>query len=173
MSAPVLVTWATRYGATEEVALVIAAELRRLGLTVDATPMRAVTVLHDYAALVLGFALYMSRIHGDARRFLAAHRDVLGHIPSTLFVLGPIHDEENERVVSAGQLRRQLARFPWYHPVAQQIFGGKWDPATFGFPLKWIPALRMMPVSDARDWDAIRAWAATLPPLLQLAPQAA
>jgi menaquinone-dependent protoporphyrinogen oxidase len=52
-----------------------------------------------------------------------------------------------------------LDGFPWLKPVAVQLFGGKFDPSRLTFPYTLIPALKRMPVSDIRDWDAIRAWA--------------
>jgi len=170
MSLPILVTWATRYGSTEEVAQAIAAVLRETGCTVATQPMRMVQSLDGYGAVVLGCALYMSFIHRDARRFLSMHHRALRDKPAALFVLGPIHPDESEFPVARTQLNKQLGKFPWFSPVVLEIFGGRWDPAKMGFPFKWLPAVKSIPVSDARDWNAIRAWARTLPIVLQ--PQA-
>jgi menaquinone-dependent protoporphyrinogen oxidase len=60
------------------------------------------------------------------------------------------------------QLDKELAKFPWLNPVTIEIVGGKFDPATLRFPFNLIPGLHKMPVSDIRDWDAIRAWANNL-----------
>jgi menaquinone-dependent protoporphyrinogen oxidase len=166
MSRPVLVTWATRYGSTEEVAQAIATVLREYGFTIEEQPMRGVESLDRYGAVVLGCALYMSRIHGDARRFLSKHREALTQCPVALFVLGPIHADEKEFPVARRQLDKELAKFPRFHPVVQEIFGGRWDPSQMGFPFSWLPAVHSIPVSDARDWDAIQAWARTLPAVL-------
>ena len=165
MPTSLLVTWATKYGSTAEVAQSIAAVLRENGYLVEARPMSAVRSLDSFDAVVLGCALYMSRIHGDARRFLAAHREALTRRPVALFVLGPIHNEENEQLTARSQLDRQLAKFPWFHPAVQGVFGGRFDPSMLGW-LRWLPALRNMPVSDARDWQAIHAWAVSLPLVL-------
>lgn len=170
MSLPILVTWATRYGSTEEVARAIAAVLREAGCTVEERPMRTVQSLEGYGCMVLGCALYMSHLHRDASRFLSMHRRALREKPAALFVLGPVHGEEKEFPAARTQLNRQLAKFPWFSPVVLEIFGGRWDPAQMGFPFKWLPAVRSIPVSDARDWTAIRAWARTLPLVLQSQP---
>ena len=66
-----------------------------------------------------------------------------------------------------GQLDKELLKFPWFTPVAIEIFGGKFDPATLSFPYNLLPALKQMPPSDARDWTAIRAWALGLAAQLQ------
>lgn len=52
--------------------------------------------------------------------------------------------------------------FPWFEPVAIEVFGGKFDPATLRFPYNLIPALKHMPANNIRDWTAIRAWASGL-----------
>jgi menaquinone-dependent protoporphyrinogen oxidase len=161
MSDPWLVTWATRSGSTAEVAKQIAAVLREKGAPIEALPMRDVHHVTDYRAVVLGTPLYFGRLHRDARRFLAAHHEELRALPVALFVLGPIHADDGEYVMAGRQLRRQLEKYRWFDPVVKEIFGGRWDPAKLG-PLRWIPALRRMQASDARDWEAIRTWAESL-----------
>lgn len=162
MEKPILVTWATRNGSTAEVAESIVATLRAGGLTVERRPMRDVQTLDGYGAVVLGIPLYMMRLHRDGRRFLSALRKELPAHPVALFVLGPVHDKEEEFVSARRQLARQLARFPWFAPVSQQVFGGRWDPAKLGFPFNLLPAMKNVPASDARNWTAIHAWAEVL-----------
>ncbi len=158
----VLVTFATRYGSTAETAQAVAKTLRNYGLAVDLQLTRSVASLEQYSAVVLGAALYMGRLHKEARQFLSAHRADLAKIPLALFVAGPVHKDEKEWTGAQQQLEKELKHFPWLTPVAQQIVGGKFDPADLGFLLKLIPALRKMPASDVRDWIAIRAWARDL-----------
>jgi menaquinone-dependent protoporphyrinogen oxidase len=47
------------------------------------------------------------------------------------------------------------------------VIGGKFDPNRLRFPWNLLPALRNMPPSDLRDWEAIRAWASRLALALQ------
>ena len=79
-----------------------------------------------------------------------------------VFVLGPVHDphDDKEWQDSRIQLDKELAKFPWFSPLAIQIFGGKYDPAALRFPLKMFAGAE--PASDIRDWAAIQAWAQTL-----------
>jgi menaquinone-dependent protoporphyrinogen oxidase len=169
MPATVLVTWATRYGSTEEVAHAIADDLLKQGLAVNAQPTSAVASLERYDAVVLGFALYMARMHKDAGRFLKSHRDELLRRPVGVFVLGPIHADAKEFAEAERQMKKELAKFPWFSPVAQQVIGGRFDPNRLGFPLSILPPLRKMPANDARDWNAIHAWAGSLPAALHAA----
>jgi menaquinone-dependent protoporphyrinogen oxidase len=162
LSSSVLVAYATRYGSTQEVAEAVAAELRARGLAVDIQPMRKMRTLEGYGAVVLGTAIYMFRLHKDARRFLARHREALTQRPVAIFALGPFNDEEKEWQGVRAQLDKELAQFPWFTPVAREIFGGKFDPAKLRFPYNLVPYLKRLPASDIRDWKAIRAWAGDL-----------
>jgi menaquinone-dependent protoporphyrinogen oxidase len=162
MSAEVLVGYATRSGSTQEVAKAVAATLRDSGLEVDLQPMRNVRTLAGYRMLVLGAPLYMFRWHKDALAFLSKHREALEELSVAVFALGPFHNEEKEWQGVRSQLEKELAKFPWFSPVTRKVFGGKFDPTKLRFPMNLIPAMKRMPSSDIRDWDAIRAWASDL-----------
>jgi len=162
MSTSVLVGYATSYGSTQEVAEAVAAALREGGLAVDIQPMRKVRALTGYRAVVLGAPLFMYRWHKDAHHFLSRFREALTERPVAVFALGPVHQphDEQEWQDSRLQLDKELAKFPWFKPVALEMFGGKFDPALLRFPLNKLagPA----PASDIRDWKAIRLWASSL-----------
>jgi len=162
VSTSVLVGYATRYGSTQEVAEAVAATLRECGLAVDIQPMRQVRTLAGYSAVVLGASLYMFRWHKDARRFLSRHRKALTERPVAVFALGPTHDpyDEEEWQDSRAQLDKELAKYPWFTPVALEMFGGKYDPTKLRFPINLLAGKE--PASDLRDWTAIRAWASNL-----------
>jgi menaquinone-dependent protoporphyrinogen oxidase len=162
MSTTVLVGYATRHGSTQEVAEAVAATLRECGLAVDIQPIREVRALTGYGAVVLGAPLYMFRWHKDALRFLSRHRDALTERPVAVFALGPTHDphDEEEWQDSWSQLNKELAKHPWFKPVALEMFGGKYDPAKLRFPINLLAGKE--PASDVRDWTAIRAWATNL-----------
>jgi menaquinone-dependent protoporphyrinogen oxidase len=168
MPASILVGYATKYGSTQEVAEAVAAALREAGLEVDCQPARQVRSLDGYGAVVLGAPLSMFRWHKDAHNFLARHRAALTARPVAVFALGPLEDKEKDWQNVRDNLDKELAKYPWFKPVAVQIFGGKYDPANLGFPLNLLPALRQMPASDLRDWAAIRAWATDLVSKLRL-----
>jgi len=124
MPASVLVAYATRYGSTQEVAEAVAATLRESGLKVDSQPMREVRTLERYRAVIVGTAIYMFRLHKDARRFLSRHREALSTRPVAIFAMGPLHNDEKEQAVRE-QFDKELAQFPWFTPIARGIFGGK------------------------------------------------
>jgi len=166
MSDSILVTYATRYGSTQEVAEKVAATLRENGLTADVQPAKQVRTLEGYRAIVLGAPLYIGSWLKDAQRFLTQHQAALAKLPVAIFTLGPTHADEGWEDVRA-QLDGQLGKYPWLKPATVELFGGKYDPANLKFPMNLLAALPASPLhgqqaSDVRDWDAIQAWASGL-----------
>jgi len=162
MSGAVLVGYATRSGSTQEVAEAVAAGFRKTGLNVDLQRIRDVRSLSGYRMLVLGAPLYMFRWHKEAMTFLSRHKEALRNMSIAVFALGPFHDEEKEWQSAQAQLDKELASFPWLASIDSKVFGGKFDPSKLHFPMNFIPALKNMPASDIRNWDAIDAWASNL-----------
>jgi menaquinone-dependent protoporphyrinogen oxidase len=168
MPASILVTYATTYGSTQEVAEAIAATLCEGGLEVDLQPMRRVRALNQYRAVVLGAPLYLFRWHKDARHFVAQHQAALADLPTAVFALGPLPgtDEKGWQDCRA-QLDKELGQFPWLKPIAIELFGGRYDPSALRFPYTLLPAMKKIPAGDIRDWTKIRAWASALAARLQ------
>jgi menaquinone-dependent protoporphyrinogen oxidase len=112
-----------------------------------------VTSVDDFDCVVLGGALYMGRWHANARRLVRRHALELTVVPVALFALGPRTLAPADVAASRAQLDRELARLPDIAPSLVTIFGGAVDPAKLRWPFSRMPA------SDARDWQAIDAWA--------------
>jgi menaquinone-dependent protoporphyrinogen oxidase len=163
----VLVAYATKKGSTREVAEAVAARLRELGLAVEERPAGDVADVAPYDAVVLGGALYMGRWHRDARRFLRSHRGNLAEMPLAVFAIGPLTAEEHDLDGARKQLERALSKVPEIRPASVGVFGGVIDPAKLRFPFNHMPA------GDARDWEAIRAWAETIAETLAPMPRVA
>ena len=146
MEPSVLVAHASKRGSTEEVAAFVAARLREHGLDVDLRPAAEVEDVSSYGAVVIGGSLYFGRWHGDAVSLLKQCADR----PLAVFALGPKTASEHDLADAGAQLDRALKDA---EPAAVAVFGGVIDPAKLRFPFNRLPA------SDARDWDAIAAWA--------------
>ncbi len=152
-STHLLVAYATKRGSTREVAESIAETLAASGHEVDVRAAADVCDLGGYDGVVLGGALYMGRWHGDAVGFLERHRHPLATIPIAVFAIGPHTLAHADVAGSRAQLDRALAKVSDVSPSTVAIFGGVVDPTTLRFPLSRMHA------SDARDWEAIAAWA--------------
>lgn len=153
MSHRVLVTYASKHGSTAEVAEVVAAILCSQGLEVDVQPAGEVANISRYGGVVLGGALYVGRLHRDARRFLDRHREALATLPFALFAMGPRTLEQRDVASSRAQVAHALDQVPEVTPFSVAVFGGVGDPTELSFPFSRMPAF------DARDWDAIHVWA--------------
>ncbi len=158
----ILVAYGTKKGSTGEVASKVAETLRKQGFETDLRPASEVKDLGSNAAVVLGGSIYMGRLHSDVQALLKRHRGELAKLPVAVFGMGPQTMEEKDVTSVRKQLDKNLGRVPEVEPMAVTIFGGVIDPAKLRFPFNRMPA------SDARDWEAITAWAESLPELLGL-----
>lgn len=158
----VLVAYASTYGSTREVAEAVAETLAERGFDAKVVAAADVSSIGGFSAVVLGGALYFFRWHKDARHFLSRHRKELEGMPVAVFGMGPFNDDPEEFASARKQLDRALDKHRWLTPSAVRIFGGKLDPAALRFPHN-NPAMKAILASDLRDFDAIRAWARTLP----------
>ncbi len=166
MSTSILVGYATRYGSTQEVAQAIAETLQEGGYEVTLQPLREVKSLEGCRAVVMGAPLFMFHWHKEALSFLSKHRKALLERRTAVFALGPVHEpyDEAEWKDSQVQLEKELGKHPWFNPIEVKMFGGKYDPAKLGFPIKLFAG--EAPASDIRDWQSIRAWAQSLGKIL-------
>jgi menaquinone-dependent protoporphyrinogen oxidase len=163
MSERVLVAYATKHGATAEIAERIGEVLRRAGLEVDVRPAGQVDDLAAYGAVVLGSAAYIGRWRKSAAQFLKAHADLLAQRPVWIFSSGPTGEGDPEAL--AGDWRLPEALEPVVErirPRAIAVFHGAMDAGTLNFIERWIIKNVGAPLGDFRDWDVIEAWAASI-----------
>lgn len=156
----VLVTYATKYGATAEIAEKIGEVLRQEGLPVDVLPVNQVGDLTPYTAVILGSAVYIGRWRKEAIKFLEANEEMLAERPVWLFSSGPTGEGDLVELLKG-----------WRFPEAQQpiadriqprdiaVFHGALNRDKLNFIEKWMIKNVKAPVGDFRDWQAITAWA--------------
>jgi menaquinone-dependent protoporphyrinogen oxidase len=151
----VLLTVASRHGATEEIGETIAGVLRDAGLAVQTAPPDAIASLDDFDAVILGSAVYAGRWIDSARRFSERHHAELRNKPVWLFSSGPIGEPLAPLEESADGVR--LARD--LDARDHRTFAGRIDPDALGWVERTITRMVKAPDGDFRDWEAIRAWA--------------
>jgi menaquinone-dependent protoporphyrinogen oxidase len=149
----VLVAYASKMGATQEIAEAIGARLTEHGLRTTVLDAGNVDSVADYDAVVLGSAVYAARWRPEAVRFVRRHRTALSDRSTWLFESGWV-GKRPESVTATPGARRRASRLGAPAPT---VFGGRLDPALATGLLDRSLAKRMP--GDARDWDEIRTWA--------------
>lgn len=165
----VLVTAASRHGATLEIAEAIGEELSSHGLEVTTVPVDEVPGVAAFDAAVIGSAVYYGHWLEPARELVDAHASELADRAVWLFSSGPLGESGHELPADdALDVSSQLAAA---QPLEHRIFAGKLDRHQLGFREKTMVAALKAPVGDFRDWTAIRAFAASIAEYLSRLPQ--
>ena len=193
----VLVAYTTYTGSTHDVASAIGEELAQTA-QVEVRPMADVVSIEGFDAVVVGGPMILGW-HRQARSFLRRNRRRLGQVPFAVFVTAMSLTDTGESEVSGVPVvvdarlpmppkrkdrlsfKERYARLSSYlrpvlrsvHPARPRsiaVFGGRLEYGR----LKWYAVMFVMvllkaPAGDRRNWDAIRAWAATLRSDLDLA----
>jgi menaquinone-dependent protoporphyrinogen oxidase len=156
----VLVSAASRHGATEEIAQEIGKVLRGAlpGSTVDVIPLDQVGTVDGYDAVVLGSAVYMGRWLEPARTLAGSHAQALAGRAVWLFSSGPVGDppKPDAEPVDVAELRRLTAARD------HRVFPGRIDRHELGFAERAVVRAVRASEGDFRDWPAVREWAAEI-----------
>lgn len=170
MDTKVLVAYASKHGATAEIAEKIGQALREAGLDTEVLPADRVTGLGPYRAVVLGSAMYVGRWQKEASRFLEHNEKALAERPVWIFSSGPTGEGDPVELSSGWIFPKGL------QPIADRIkprditiFHGSLDITKLGFLEKQMIKGVKAPVGDFRDWQAITSWAKAIAEALQQA----
>jgi menaquinone-dependent protoporphyrinogen oxidase len=155
MTTRVLVTVASRHGATTAIGDAICRTLVGRGLDVTALPPEQVGDVTAYDAVVLGSAVYMGRWLDPAKRFVERYGDALGERPVWLFSSGPIGDPPKP----AGDPPEVAAVVERLGARGHEVFNGRLDRSRLGFSERLIVKGVKAPDGDFRDWEVVRTWA--------------
>jgi menaquinone-dependent protoporphyrinogen oxidase len=164
MDRNILVTYASKYGATKEIAEKIGEVLRQAGLQVDVFPVDGALDITPYKAIVLGSAIYVGKWQKEAVEFLQTYEKTLADRQVWLFSSGPTGEGDPLELVEG--LRFPVALQPVMdriHPRDIAVFHGYINPEKLNFIEKWsIKSLVKKPFGDFRQWDAISSWATSI-----------
>jgi menaquinone-dependent protoporphyrinogen oxidase len=164
----VLVTAATKHGATGEIAQAIGDALRDQGLDPAVVPPEQVDNVDEYGAVVLGSAVYAGHWLKPARELVGRRGAALAARPVWLFSSGPIGDPpkpEEDPVDVAEIVAATSAR-------EHRVFAGKLIRKQLAFPERAIVSALRVREGDFRDWPAITEWAAGIARALRSRPDA-
>jgi len=166
----VLVAYASKHGATAEIAEKIGQMLRQAGLRADVLSVNHVKDLTPYQTVILGSAVYIGQWRKDAAKFLQTHEALLTQRQVWLFSSGPTGKRDSVELRKSWCLPEPL------QPIADRIqpnditvFHGDLNLKKLNFVEKaMIKKVNALP-GDFRDWEAITAWAAGIADFLRQA----
>lgn len=153
----VLVTAASRHGATDEIADAIGRVLVECGVEADVRKVEDVDDLARYDGVVLGSAVYFGKWLDPARRFVDEHAGELVERPTWLFSSGPTGaslQPEGKRAVEIDEIAEKTGA------LEHRLFAGRIERRELGFAERAVVRAVRAETGDFRDWDAIKAWAA-------------
>lgn len=153
----VLISAASKHGATAEIATAIGTTLERSGLEVDVRSIDDVPPEATYDAYVVGSAVYMGHWLAPAKRFVEAHAAELERAPVWMFSSGPIADGEQAASSQDSAEGEELASTVGAR--GHELFGGKLDTSGLGVCERIAVRCVRAHDGDHRDWAAIEAWA--------------
>lgn len=167
----VLVTAATKHGATGEIAQAIGAALTERGVPAVVLPPEDVRDIGAYDAVVLGSAVYMGHWQPEAMALVDRGAAAWAGRPVWLFSSGPVGDPNRS-------LTKQMGADPVDLPKVRaatgardhRVFAGKLERKNLAFRQRMALSLFRGMQGDFRDWDAIRAWSADIADALHQTP---
>jgi menaquinone-dependent protoporphyrinogen oxidase len=160
----ILVTYASKCGATAEISSAISESLCASGLSTELKRASSVKSLEGYQGVVLGTAIYMGSPLKEATNFIEKFGSQMAHTPLAVFDVCLTMKEatpENQKT-ALDYLKSISSTIP---PIKTGAFSGRIDFATLP-PLYRMFAQAdkegILAEGDYRDWGAISTWAKDL-----------
>lgn len=159
----VLVTYASKYGSTAEIAEVIGKELTKREYEVEVKPVTEVGSLAGYDGFVIGSALYAGGWLKPAAKFLRTNQETLASRPVWLFSSGPTGEGDPNEIMNGWTFPADLAGVcATIKPRDIILFHGNINLDKLNFGEKMIIQSVKATVGDYRDWLVIRTWASMI-----------
>lgn len=152
----VLVGYASKYGATDELAHEIARVLGELGL--DVTVSQLDEANGEYDAYVIGSAVYAGHWLKPARQFIKAHHAKLMNSRVWFFSSGPV----GRPLKPEGDPQDVATLLESIRPEGHAVFAGKLQKERLNLVEKVIVSAVKVPEGDFRDWEGVRRWALSI-----------
>jgi menaquinone-dependent protoporphyrinogen oxidase len=143
-------------GGTAGLAEMIGDSLWSHDVAADVWPVAVVPSLAPYDAVIVGGALYNSRWHRDAQRFVKRHSRELRALPVWLFSSGPLGTEQHSDIPPVRGVARLMGLIG---ARGHETFGGRLVPDPPGF---LAPAMVKTWEGDWRDLDQVERWVAEI-----------
>jgi len=162
--ASVLVAYASRLGATREIARRIGEVLRTADHAVTVQSVDDPVDPSAFDAVVVGSGVFAGHWHRPAIDFVHGHRRALAGRPTWLFSSGPVGSIALEEAPKDPADIAEMTSL--VKPRGHRVFLGALDHAAIEDSdlsrFERVIAKRFVPEGDWRDWAAIEAWAGAI-----------
>jgi menaquinone-dependent protoporphyrinogen oxidase len=164
----ILVTYATKWGSTEEIANDVGAALRAAGQACDVKAVHEVEGLDGYRAVILGSPIYYGSPLSEARAFTIDHKEALAKLPKALFFVSLRMAKPTPKAVEK-TVKQTKAMVERVRPVHVGLFAGAVDYANYGFVMRGVLRLIGFPQGDFRKPEVVKKWVRDILPRLEAA----
>lgn len=173
MEPRILIVHASWTGATHEAADAVAAEYARRGILAEVHRADEVKDVAGYNAVIIDSGVHAGNIPGPILKFVERNAGSLSNMPVAIMLmcLTMAEDTPENRAKALGYLAPLRSRAPQMTPVDIGLFGGAVLVEGKDFD-RQDPFRKMMErnmaktTPDARNWEAIGAWAGRVAPML-------
>ena len=154
----VLVTTASKHGATAEIGARIGSVLHERGHDVEVLCPLDVRDVEAFDVVVLGSAVYAGHWQADATVLAEREASALRHRPVWLFSSGPVGDPPKPEEVPADVAKVVAATGAFEH----HVFAGRIQKEALSLPERAVVKALRVPEGDDRDWNEIERWATAI-----------
>ncbi len=154
----VLVSVASRHGATREIGEAIGDVLREAGFVVDVADPDDVETIEPYQAVVIGSSVYVGRWAASARAMVDRCASGLAARPVWMFSSGPVGSPPAPEL-GAEEVPGIMARIG---ARGHRTFPGRLDNGGLGLAERAAVALLQAEQGDFRVWRDVEDWGAAI-----------
>ena len=160
MKSETLIIYASKHGATAEVANKIGELLSDSGIQTDVLDVRDKIDLSIYKNVILGSAVYIGQWQKKAAKFLKDNEKALADKNLWLFSTGPTGEGDPVELMKGWKFPEGLQDIAdRINPIDIKVFHGVLDVSKLNTLEKMTVKMVKAPFGDFRDWKAIEEWA--------------
>ncbi|MBN1265405.1 MAG: flavodoxin domain-containing protein [Anaerolineales bacterium] len=163
MQTKVLVVYASKHGATKEIAEKIGETLTNMGIDTSIVHASEATDLTNYSTIILGSAVYIGQWQKPAVSFLKKNVELLSGKDVWIFSSGPSGEGDPVELLQGWRFPNSIKEeIDKIQPRDITVFHGNLDHSKLNFFEKWITGKVNAAVGDFRNWAVIKTWAETI-----------
>ena len=151
------IAYVTKTNTTKEIAEEIAKVARDKSWEVKVQPLKAITSLEDFDAVLIGAPINGMQWLPEANEFVEKNQKALSRMSTSYFLVSYLMNSGSKmwKKTIDKSLNKAIALVP---PVKIGKFDGRVEDEFATIPRLLFGLKKNTPL-DLRDWDAIRAWA--------------